>query len=68
MDKELSTLKKAQKLGAEKAQSLSKALGLSIAVVKDDEVVSISSDGKETKIGKVAFGRVKVTKKSYVIK
>lgn len=68
MDNELSTLKKAQKAGAEKAQSLSKALGLSIAVVRDDEVISISSDGKETKLGKAAFGRIKVTKKNYVIK
>jgi hypothetical protein len=68
MDKELSTLKKALKVSAEKAQSLSKALGLSIVVVKDDDVISISADGKETKLGKVAFGRVKVTKKTYVIK
>lgn len=55
-------------MSAEKAQSLSKALGLSIVVVKDDDVISISADGKETKLGKVAFGRVKVTKKTYVIK
>ena len=44
------------------------ALGLSIVLVKDDDVISISADGKDTKLGKVAFGRVKVTKKTYVIK
>ena len=34
MNKELSALKKAQKLGAEKAQSLNKALRQSVTVIK----------------------------------
>ncbi len=68
MDKEISILKKSLKVGAEKAQSLTKALGLSVAIIRDDNVISISSDGKETKLGKAVFGRMKVTKKSYVIK
>jgi hypothetical protein len=68
MDKELTTLKEAQKVGAKKAQSLSKALGLPMVVVKDEQVISVASDGKETLLGKVAFGKVKVSKKHYVIK
>jgi len=68
MNKELSALKKAQKVGAEKAQSLNKALGQSVTVVKDEQIIAISPDGRETKLGKAAFGRIKVTKKNYVIK
>ncbi|MFZ1751231.1 MAG: hypothetical protein WAU01_13600 [Saprospiraceae bacterium] len=68
MDKELASLKRAQKLGAEKAIRLNKALKQSVIVVKDDEVISIAPDGNETRLGKAVFGRKKITKKEYVIK
>lgn len=43
-------------------------MGLTDLVIKDQHIVSVTSEGKETVVKKIKFGKVKVEKRSYVVK
>lgn len=68
MNKEVSEINKAIKTAAQKAKNLNKIMGLSDLVIKDQHIISVSSEGKETVVKKIKFGKVKVEKRSYVVK
>ena len=67
MNKEVSEINKAIKTAAQKAKNLNKIMGLSDLVIKDQHIISVSSEGKETVVKKIKFGKVKVEKRSYVV-
>ena len=68
MNKEVSEINKAIKTAAQKAKNLNKIMGLADLVIKDQHIISVSSEGKETVVKKIKFGKVKVEKRSYVVK
>ena len=68
MSKEVSEINKAIKTAAQKAKNLNKIMGLADLVIKDQHIISVSSEGKETVVKKIKFGKVKVEKRSYVVK
>ncbi|MCC6836995.1 MAG: hypothetical protein IT234_00535 [Bacteroidia bacterium] len=68
MSKEVSELNKAIKTAAKKAKNLNKIMGLADLEIKDQHIISISSEGKETVLKKLKFGKVKVEKRNYVVK
>lgn len=68
MNKEVSEINKAIKTAAQKAKNLNKIMGLSDLVIKDQHIISVSSEGKETVVKKIKFGKVKVEKRTYVVK
>ncbi|MBK9565976.1 MAG: hypothetical protein IPO37_12590 [Saprospiraceae bacterium] len=68
MSKEVSEINKAIKTAAQKARNLNKIMGLTDLVIKDQHIVSVTSEGKETVVKKIKFGKVKVEKRSYVVK
>ncbi len=68
MSKEVSEINKAIKTAAQKAKNLNKIMGLADLVIKDQHIISVSSEGKETVVKKLKFGKVKVEKRSYVVK
>lgn len=68
MSKEVSEMNKAIKTVAQKARNLNKIMGLTDLVIKDQHIVSVTSEGKETVVKKIKFGKVKVEKRSYVVK
>jgi hypothetical protein len=67
MSKEVSEINKAIKTAAQKARNLNKIMGLADLVIKDQHIVSVTSEGKETVVKKIKFGKVKVEKRSYVV-
>ncbi|MBK8670654.1 MAG: hypothetical protein IPN89_14860 [Saprospiraceae bacterium] len=67
MSKEVSEINKAIKTAAQKARNLNKIMGLADLVIKDQHIISVSSEGKETVVKKIKFGKVKVEKRSYVV-
>ncbi len=68
MSKEVSEINKAIKTAAQKDRNLNKIMGLTDLVIKDQHIVSVTSEGKETVVKKIKFGKVKVEKRSYVVK
>jgi len=68
MSKEVSEINKAIKTASQKAKNLNKIMGLADLVIKDQHIISVSSEGKETVVKKIKFGKIKVEKRSYVIK
>ncbi|MBK8670649.1 MAG: hypothetical protein IPN89_14835 [Saprospiraceae bacterium] len=68
MSKEVLEINKAIKTAAQKAKNLNKIMGLTDLVIKDQHIVSVTSEGKETVVKKIKFGKVKVEKRSYVVK
>ena len=68
MSKEVSEINKAIKTAAQKAKNLNKIMGLADLVIKDQHIISVSSEGKETVVKKIKFGKIKVEKRSYVVK
>lgn len=68
MSKEVSEINKAIKTATQKARNLNKIMGLSDLVIKDQNIISVSPEGKETVVKKIKFGKVKVQKRSYVVK
>jgi predicted transcriptional regulator len=68
MSKEVSEINKAIKSAAQKAKSLNKIMGLSDLVIKDENIISLSPEGKEIIVKKIKFGKVKVQKRRYVVK
>lgn len=67
MSKEVSEINKAIKTAGQKAKNLNKIMGLADLVIKDQHIISVSSEGKETVVKKIKFGKVKVEKRSYVV-
>ena len=67
MSKEVSEINKAIKTAAQKDRNLNKIMGLTDLVIKDQHIVSVTSEGKETVVKKIKFGKVKVEKRSYVV-
>jgi predicted transcriptional regulator len=68
VSKEVSEINKAIKTATQKARNLNKIMGLSELVVKDEYIVCVSPEGNETVLKKIKFGKVKVEKRSYVVK
>lgn len=68
MSKEVSEINKAIKKATQKAKNLNKIMGLPDIMVKDQHIISVSPEGKETVVKKLKFGKVKVQKRNYVIK
>lgn len=68
MSKEVSEINKAIKKATLKANNLNKIMGLPDIMIKDQQIISVSPEGKETVVKKLKFGKVKVQKRSYVLK
>lgn len=49
-------------IGSRKAIELDQSLGLSIILVRNDVMFKLAPNGKETCLGKCAFGTIKVEK------
>ena len=61
----LEDLKNAHRKASEEALKQNKALGLAYIEVQHSELVSVSSDGQETVIGKPRFGTRKIDLKRF---
>jgi hypothetical protein len=68
MDKELSSIRKAKRRAAKKAESLNTAMGLETVTLKGDNIISVDSAGNETTLTKSTFGYMKVIKRKYVVR
>ena len=68
MSKEVSEINKAIKKATLKANNLNKIMGLPDIMIKDQQIISVSPEGKETVVKKLKFGKVKVQKRRYVLK
>ena len=69
-DKEITVedLNKLQKKASDNAIKLNKAMGLTYLVVKNNKLIQIGPDGRETVLGKPEFGTTKFDKKKITLK
>lgn len=69
-DKEITVedLNKLQKKASDNAIKLNKAMGMTYLVVRNNKLIQIEPDGKETIIGKPEFGTKRIEKKQITLK
>ncbi len=69
-DKEITVedLNRLQKKASQNAVKLNKAMGLTYLVVRNNRLIQIEPDGKETVIGKPEFETKKFNKKKITLK
>lgn len=69
-DKEITVedLNKLQKKASDNAIKLNKAMGMTYLVVRNNKLIQIEPNGKETIIGKPEFGTKRIEKKQITLK